>query len=365
MLGGFDVALALGLLLGVLPPLVGRLERGAAGRLAAVAGDTARRKMPAVIEEVQANRPLVPTAAAPRGFVVCLLWLPWFGICAAMPLAGVSPWQVAPVSWALADSGASLLAVLGLLGVEAALLAAVVTRPDRARGTDAVAQVFVESLMAPLTLGVAVVGLVLVSGTWQLSQLVVDQDASVSLASGLVSLGVAVPWWLQRVSVSVPTWGVFLQPGGFAISLACVLLVRLGSLRRVSRVGAGAASEEPGGQPLRRLVLTGLCLIASLLVSLFFGGWSVPWLPMAALLAATSPSLGPEGATVLCLVLQVVTFGGKVLALVWLLLWVESFLPRVDPEQSLRLFRRVLLPLALVNVAVTAALVVALEDVAR
>jgi len=255
--------------------------------------------------------------------------------------------------------------VLALLGVEAALLAAVVTRPGRPGGVDAVAQAFVESLMAPLTFGLAVAGLVMVNGTWQLSQLVIDQDASVSLVRGLVLLGVAVPWWLEGVSVSVPTWGVFLQPGGFAISLACVLLVRLGSLRRFPLSAPGAVSEETGGSLLRRLVLTGLCLLAALLVSLFFGGGSVPWLPMAALLAATSPPLGPDGAAALCLVLQVVTFGGKVLAIVWLLFWMESFLPRIDPEQSLRLFRRVLLPLALVNVACTAALVVALEDVAR
>lgn len=79
----------------------------------------------------------------------------------------------------------------------------------------------------------------------------------------------------------------------------------------------------------------GITLIAALTVTLFFGGWYGPWLP------------------------PLVWFIVKVLILVALFILVRGTLPRVRYDQLTALGWKVLLPLTLVNLVVTGAIVVA------
>jgi NADH-quinone oxidoreductase subunit H len=78
--------------------------------------------------------------------------------------------------------------------------------------------------------------------------------------------------------------------------------------------------------------LSGLC------VTLFFGGWLGPWAP-----------LGP------------LWFLLKVLALIFLFIWLRATLPRLRYDQLMAFGWKILLPLATVNALVTAALVVAFK----
>jgi NADH-quinone oxidoreductase subunit H len=78
------------------------------------------------------------------------------------------------------------------------------------------------------------------------------------------------------------------------------------------------------------ITLSGLC------VTLFFGGWLGPWAP-----------LGP------------LWFLLKVLALIFLFIWLRATLPRLRYDQLMSFGWKVLLPLATLNALVTAALVVA------
>ncbi|HMI98790.1 MAG TPA: NADH-quinone oxidoreductase subunit NuoH [Gaiellaceae bacterium] len=80
------------------------------------------------------------------------------------------------------------------------------------------------------------------------------------------------------------------------------------------------------------ITLSGLC------VTLFFGGWLGPWAP-----------LGP------------LWFLLKVLALIFLFIWLRATLPRLRYDQLMAFGWKVLLPLATVNALVTAALVVAFK----
>ena len=77
--------------------------------------------------------------------------------------------------------------------------------------------------------------------------------------------------------------------------------------------------------------------LSALAVTLFFGGWYGPWAP-----------LGP------------LWFVLKLLAVLFLFLWLRATLPRLRYDQLMRLGWKVLLPLATINAVVTAALVVAL-----
>jgi NADH-quinone oxidoreductase subunit H len=78
------------------------------------------------------------------------------------------------------------------------------------------------------------------------------------------------------------------------------------------------------------ITLSGLC------VTLFFGGWLGPWAP-----------LGP------------LWFLLKVLALIFLFIWLRATLPRLRYDQLMSFGWKVLLPVATLNALVTAALVVA------
>ena len=80
------------------------------------------------------------------------------------------------------------------------------------------------------------------------------------------------------------------------------------------------------------ITLSGLC------VTLFFGGWLGPWAP-----------LGP------------LWFLLKVLALIFLFIWLRATLPRLRYDQLMAFGWKVLLPLATLNALVTAALVVAFK----
>jgi NADH-quinone oxidoreductase subunit H len=77
--------------------------------------------------------------------------------------------------------------------------------------------------------------------------------------------------------------------------------------------------------------------LSALGVTLFFGGWYGPWAP-----------LGP------------LWFVLKLLAVLFIFLWLRATLPRLRYDQLMRLGWKVLLPLATINAVVTAALVVAL-----
>jgi NADH-quinone oxidoreductase subunit H len=80
------------------------------------------------------------------------------------------------------------------------------------------------------------------------------------------------------------------------------------------------------------ITLSGLC------VTLFFGGWLGPWAP-----------LGP------------LWFLLKVLALIFLFIWLRATLPRLRYDQLMAFGWKILLPLATLNALVTAALVVAFK----
>jgi NADH-quinone oxidoreductase subunit H len=76
--------------------------------------------------------------------------------------------------------------------------------------------------------------------------------------------------------------------------------------------------------------------LSALAVTLFFGGWYGPWAP-----------LGP------------LWFLLKLLAVLFLFLWLRATLPRLRYDQLMRFGWKVLLPVATINALVTAALVVA------
>jgi NADH-quinone oxidoreductase subunit H len=82
-----------------------------------------------------------------------------------------------------------------------------------------------------------------------------------------------------------------------------------------------------------------LIVLSGLIVTLFFGGWHIPW----------AESLDPYGP---------IWFALKLLIFIGLFIWIRASLPRLRYDQLMRLGWKVLLPVATINALVTAFLVV-------
>jgi NADH-quinone oxidoreductase subunit H len=80
---------------------------------------------------------------------------------------------------------------------------------------------------------------------------------------------------------------------------------------------------------------------SALIVTLFLGGWQVPFLDALGL-----PSLAVS-------FIQVGAFVVKVLAMLFFYMWIRWTIPRFRYDQLMNLGWKVMLPLALVNIVVT------------
>jgi NADH-quinone oxidoreductase subunit H len=171
-----------------------------------------------------------------------------------------------------------------------------------------------------LTLGLAVVGIILLSGSFSLVDIVNGQ---------------------QRL------WNIVVQPLGFALFL-------IGAFAELNRTPFDLPEAEPelvagyhteySGMRFAMYFLgeyANLLSMSSLITLLFLGGWLVPW---------PSPVW-----------LSPLWFFLKVCVVVFFMMWTRGTLPRFRFDQLMQFGWKVLLPLALLNVAVTA-LVVALRS---
>jgi NADH-quinone oxidoreductase subunit H len=91
--------------------------------------------------------------------------------------------------------------------------------------------------------------------------------------------------------------------------------------------------------------------VSALSVTFFFGGWLPPF---PNLLRGLWETIG--GFTWL----SPLCFGGKVLVLLVMMIWIRATLPRLRYDQLMSLGWKFLLPLALLNVVVTAGVMVLL-----
>ncbi|MEE8143025.1 MAG: NADH-quinone oxidoreductase subunit NuoH [Planctomycetota bacterium] len=82
--------------------------------------------------------------------------------------------------------------------------------------------------------------------------------------------------------------------------------------------------------------------MSALVVTLFLGGWHVPFLDLTAEVTVTG------------IALSVLIFSAKVAALLFLFIWVRWTLPRFRYDQLMRLGWKVFIPLALGNICLTA-----------
>ncbi len=196
-----------------------------------------------------------------------------------------------------------------------------------------------------IPLGLALIGVVLAFGSLDLQEITRAQGA---LLGG----------W-------IPAWGIVYQPVAFLVFLAAGMAeskrVPFDMPEAESELISGYFTEYSGSKHLMFMLsdFVEVIIVAGLITTLFFGGWQVPFLlrdgfhfPWGGTLAL--PSL-------LVTLLQVGAFTLKVLFFCWFQIMIRWTLPRFRYDQLIGLGWKILLPLALANVMLTALAILLFE----
>lgn len=174
-----------------------------------------------------------------------------------------------------------------------------------------------------LSMGLSVVGVIMIAGSLQLDRIVEAQ-------SGLA-------------------WNAFLTPIGFITFLVA-------SFAETNRLPFDLPEAEPelvggyhteySGMKFGTFFLAeyaNMITSSALIVTLFLGGWQFPYLDRFGL------------APVLASLIQILTFVVKVAGMLFFYMWIRWTIPRFRYDQLMSLGWKVMIPLALLNIAVTGA----------
>lgn len=184
-----------------------------------------------------------------------------------------------------------------------------------------------------VALGLSLIGLIMVYPSLRLSSIVLYQG---ELLFGFL-----------------PKWGIFLQPLGFVI----FLFAALAETKRVPFDLPEGESEiigfftEYSGLKWGLFMMVDfmeVIIVSTLLTTLFFGGWQVPWL-------ASDGFHFPWGGELLLshvvvVLLQVAAFNIKVFFFCWLQILIRWTYPRFRYDQVMDLGWKLLVPLSLANI---------------
>ena len=229
------------------------------------------------------------------------------------------------------------------LGVYGVILAGFASRNNYAilGGLRATAQM----ISYEIALGVSIVGVVMVYGTMDLAELVRAQ-------------GRMIGGW-------IPFWGIVAQPVAFIVFVTAALA----ETKRAPFDLPEAESEiigyfvEYSGMKFGMFFLTDFLetiMVACLATTLFFGGWQVPFLlPDGFHFPWGGELLVPH---LLYVLLGVSSFTVKVLIFCWVFMQVRWTVPRFRYDQLMKLGWRGLFPISVVNVVVTAVVLIFLGE---
>lgn len=183
------------------------------------------------------------------------------------------------------------------------------------------------------------------------------------LIYGSVQLGPMVEWQ------STHTWGIFVQPFGFVLFLAALLAegkrVPFDQPEGESEIIAGYFVEYSGFKFI--MFMTGelieMIMASCLLVTLFFGGYALPFLQNDGLRVAFGDTVlfSYKMNHVAVVVISLLTFFGKVVFMTWAQVFIRWTVPRFRYDQVMKLGWMRLLPMALGNMVVTGLIVLAVD----
>lgn len=180
-----------------------------------------------------------------------------------------------------------------------------------------------------LSMGIAVLGIIIINGTLELNQIVQNQYG-----------------W---------QWNILLQPVGFIIFLVASFAETNRApfdLPEAEQELVGGYHTEYSSMKFAMFFLAeyaAMIIASAVITTLYLGGWQFPYLQTFGL---------PD---IVVSIVQVLTFSLKVVALVFFFIWVRWTLPRFRYDQLMDLGWKVMLPIALLNLFVTALVVLLLK----
>ena len=181
-----------------------------------------------------------------------------------------------------------------------------------------------------LSLGLAVIGVVMISGTLNLRDIVVQQ-------SGF--------WHLDGLPPFLPQWNVFAQPIGFLVYFTAAIAetnrVPFDLPEGETELVAGFHTEYSSFKFAMFFMseYANMITVSCIATLLFFGGW-------------IGPSFGLESVWALAL-LGVFWFSAKVFCFLFFYIWMRGTLPRFRYDQLMAFGWKVLLPIGFLNILVT------------
>ncbi len=192
-----------------------------------------------------------------------------------------------------------------------------------------------------ISMGLAVIGILMVYGSLRLNDIALYQGSL----------------WFN----AVPKWGVLVQPLGFIIFLVSVFA----ETNRVPFDLPEAESELVGGYHTEYSSMkfafffmgeyANMITASALIATLYFGGWQVPYLHNIGFII---PKLGIlHMQQWLVAIIEILSFVIKVGFFLFLFLWVRWTLPRFRFDQLTSLGWKVLIPLGILNIVITGALI--------
>jgi NADH-quinone oxidoreductase subunit H len=245
---------------------------------------------------------------------------PWMVFMAAAMSMLVIPWAPGLVAVESSISVVYFFAVLGL-SVVGLLVAgwASYNKYSLLGGLRSAAQMV--SYEIPLTL--SVVGLVILTGSLSFTEMIEWQRVN--------GWGIAWQWWAFPIFFIAATAEINRTP--------------FDMVEADSEIVAGFATEYSGMRFgfFFFAEYVALFIMSAILVTLFFGGWLIPFVEL------------PDG--ILGTVMGLLSFFIKTYFFVFVAVWMRTTLPRVRVDQLMSMAWKWLLPLALVNLFVTAAIV--------
>ena len=216
-----------------------------------------------------------------------------------------------------------------------------------------------------VTMGLSVVGVFMVFQTLRLTEMALAQDTTFRLFGFLEALlGIPVPGWLDWVRL--PAWGIFFQPLAFLMFLAAIMAENkrppFDTPEGESEIIAGFHLEYSGMRfgLFYMSEFIEVVVIAGLVATLFLGGWAIPWLSTDAIIGSVAGVFGTGFATGLCMLLHFLCFMAKVVVMIWLQMALRWTLPRFRYDQVMDLCWKILLPLSIANIFVTALVMLAI-----
>lgn len=192
-----------------------------------------------------------------------------------------------------------------------------------------------------VTFGLTIIGLLMIYKTLDLSIIVKMQG---DLLFGIL-----------------PNWGVFLQPLGF-------ILFFTAAIAETKRIPFDLPEGEPeiigyfveySSMKFAMFFLSEfieIIVAASIITTLFFGGWQVPFLTSTGFNFPYGISIVIPGN--LISIIQMLSFGLKVCFFCWFMLLIRWTLPRFRYDQLMNFGWKMLLPLSILNVIITGILIV-------